>query len=472
MIAPEREFLQAWQDLHYPPGPEMPEEPQPVQVAQAPIEGPGGAAFGVFPAMRSAARPGVKSEAAAMLPADVAAGAAKGMITGGVGMPGDIESLIRGVRGIFTRGGDQGKLDAFLTGMEEKTILPTSEDVSKWLDANVGPVVPPGAPMAKERAGVAGAGQFVGEMVSGPGTLVKGAKAGGRAAKATVKFVKPKVGEMLSDYMSRSGLTPELMAFHGTPARFAPEEGAPLGRFRSEKIGSGEGAQAYGYGLYFAESPGVAKSYQQELTAKIPIEFNGKSYIDSEKDQKRLFKDLRTWATSNKRDPDVYEMAGDWLVGQNGDADLALKLATPDLGFGPEHLDAIKELSPLIPKVDTKGSLYTVDIQDDLIAKMIDYDKPLGRQSAEIQSKLKSVVDAEMGAGVWDQWIKNRPDFRNLKDDLFENKTDAELSDLLRKAGIPGVRYLDQGSRGVGAGTRNIVVFPGEEDKVKILKVE
>lgn len=35
MIAPEREFLQAWQDLHYPPGPEMPEEPQPVQVAQA-----------------------------------------------------------------------------------------------------------------------------------------------------------------------------------------------------------------------------------------------------------------------------------------------------------------------------------------------------------------------------------------------------------------------------------------------------
>jgi hypothetical protein len=29
----------------------------------------------------------------------------------------------------------------------------------------------------------------------------------------------------------------------------------------------------------------------------------------------------------------------------------------------------------------------------------------------------------------------------------------------LRDAGLPGIRYLDQGSRGVGEGTRNTVVF-------------
>jgi hypothetical protein len=52
-----------------------------------------------------------------------------------------------------------------------------------------------------------------------------------------------------------------LTAFHGTPHTFPAEEGAPLGRFRSEKIGSGEGAQVYGYGLYFAENPGTAKGY-------------------------------------------------------------------------------------------------------------------------------------------------------------------------------------------------------------------
>ena len=43
---------------------------------------------------------------------------------------------------------------------------------------------------------------------------------------------------------------------------------------------------------------------------------------------------------------------------------------------------------------------------------------------------------------------------------------------MLRQAGIPGIRYLDAGSRGGADGTRNIVVFPGEESKVKILKRE
>jgi len=43
-------------------------------------------------------------------------------------------------------------------------------------------------------------------------------------------------------------------------------------------------------------------------------------------------------------------------------------------------------------------------------------------------------------------------------------------SEMLRQAGIPGIRYLDAGSRGGPDGTRNIVVFPGEESKVKILK--
>ena len=45
-------------------------------------------------------------------------------------------------------------------------------------------------------------------------------------------------------------------------------------------------------------------------------------------------------------------------------------------------------------------------------------------------------------------------------------------TEQMRQSGIFGVRYLDQGSRGAGEGTRNIVVFPGGEDQIKILKVE
>ena len=43
------------------------------------------------------------------------------------------------------------------------------------------------------------------------------------------------------------------IVYHGSPHKFD--------KFDSSKIGTGEGAQAYGHGLYLAESPGVAESY-------------------------------------------------------------------------------------------------------------------------------------------------------------------------------------------------------------------
>ena len=50
------------------------------------------------------------------------------------------------------------------------------------------------------------------------------------------------------------------MAYHGSPYEFE--------KFDSSKIGSGEGAQAYGHGLYFAENEKVAKGYQEKLAKK------------------------------------------------------------------------------------------------------------------------------------------------------------------------------------------------------------
>jgi len=44
-------------------------------------------------------------------------------------------------------------------------------------------------------------------------------------------------------------------------------------------------------------------------------------------------------------------------------------------------------------------------------------------------------------------------------------------SEELARRGVPGIKYLDAGSRGQGgSGTRNFVVFPGEEKKVRILE--
>jgi hypothetical protein len=50
-------------------------------------------------------------------------------------------------------------------------------------------------------------------------------------------------------------------AWHGTPHVWAPEPGFPHGRPRLDKMGTGEGAQAYGWGWYSAESQEVADVY-------------------------------------------------------------------------------------------------------------------------------------------------------------------------------------------------------------------
>jgi hypothetical protein len=450
MIALERELAQDWQGLFYPRGPELPEGEQ---IAQAPVTGPGGAAFGITPAMKSAAsRTGQISPAGRMLPADVAAGALKGTITGGVGLAGDIESLLlRGMYRMITRSGGESMLDAFISGLEEKTILPTSEDVDKWLDKNIGPVVPPGAPMAKERAGVAEAGQLAGELTSGPGVLIKGAKAGARAAGATAKFVAPKAGEMLSSYMRRSGMTPELMAYHGTPHTFAPEPGAPMGRFRAEKIGSGEGAQAYGHGLYFAESPGVAGNYRSTLSYRDMVREFRKDLPDDADFEEAL--DIAD-KIDPKRGAVIKALAdNDWLgFDYPSQAITAAFKNIDNFDASPELLDAINK---------AKGSLYTVDIPDEMVGKMLDWDKPLIEQSQEIQQLAKQYGLTDPG---------------DLGGDLLSvvGGKRAAGAKILRDAGIPGVRYFDQSTRR-GSNkeiTRNIVVFPGGEDQIKIIKVE
>ena len=90
-------------------------------------------------------------------------------------------------------------------------------------------------------------------------------------------------------------------AYHGTPHTFAAEEGAPLGKFSTDKIGSGEGAQAYGYGLYFAEKKSVAEWYRDKLSKidvdsiTVDLKVNGKKINKTPKLKGDWFK----WAWFN-----------------------------------------------------------------------------------------------------------------------------------------------------------------------------
>jgi hypothetical protein len=127
--------------------------------------------------------------------ADIGAAATKGAFQQFLGTPGDIIMIGRGVEAIVNRGGDETKIQAFLRGMEEKTILPTTEDVKKWLDTNVGKVGDGEHPY-----------ETIGEFF-GPGGQVKVAKAVTKGVIKGTKSLAPAAGEMFETYAARTGLT-------------------------------------------------------------------------------------------------------------------------------------------------------------------------------------------------------------------------------------------------------------------------
>jgi hypothetical protein len=279
-----------------------------------------------------------------------------------------------------------------------------------------------------------------------------------------------------------------LTAFHGTPHTFAAEEGAPLGRFRAGKIGSGEGAQAYGYGLYFAENPGVAKGYQSALSADRGFSFAGKTNLTRAEVQDMVNQKYGSgYLDSVIRPSGVADsFIDDMITGVQRKEGSYPRNYKP----GSERAKLYDELRGQISHANP-GSLYTVDIPDAMVDRMLDWDKPLSQQAPEVRKSLESLgykIDAKARTKYSEDLLsalfENSPaPTGKIPSDLmgseiargtgiFDRPQDKVIAERLRQAGIPGIRYLDQSSRAGGEGTRNIVVFPGEEQNVKILSRE
>lgn len=240
------------------------------------------------------------------------------------------------------------------------------------------------------------------------------------------------LAKTLADAYNPIGLT----VFHGSPAKFS--------KFDPTKIGSGEGAQAYGYGHYVAESPAVAKEYRDKLTV-------GENYVNGELFDAYNPKHYLASALS-ENSGNVAE-AKDFLefMASSGGSKSIKETAQ-------SALDLLKKgESPKLEYVKPSGSFYEIDLPDEQIARMLDFDKPLMQQSKEIQSLAKQygLTDADhMGGDLIAAMDAKR----------------AAGAELMRQSGVPGIRYLDQGSRGTGEGTSNFVVFPGNEGLLTILK--
>ena len=128
------------------------------------------------------------------------------------------------------------------------------------------------------------------------------------------------------------------------------------------------------------------------------------------------------------------------------------------------------------PDVGDAGNLYKVDLPDSAIARMLDWDKPLSQQPAVLKALERHPTMGKnsigwRGApeGMWERAMSSPSRTGEwLYRELGENS--AAQTEAAKAAGIPGIRYLDGGSRGAGSGTSNYVVFPGEEALLTILE--
>jgi hypothetical protein len=162
---------------------------------------------------------------------------------------------------------------------------------------------------------------------------------------------------------------PGIIAFHGS--------GADFDEFRLEMIGTGEGAQAYGYGLYFTDSEDIAKFYRESIS-------RGKSGIpqsvpDNPEDiagnlaldinfNKGVFGDTKQLQI-NSSDPDY-----DFYIKTLNDNAVGTTQAGAGKTFEFTDGSIISLLDETMPVFNGKAldSVYTSDVQDVFGAEIAD----------------------------------------------------------------------------------------------------
>ncbi len=303
--------------------------------------------------------------------------------------------------------------------------------------------------------------------------------------------------------------------WHGSPHRFD--------KFTTAKMGTGEGAQAYGWGMYFAGAREVAEWYRNTL---------GKAQINPRRhgEEITIYKKPRTiemrlpegesrkvvinssvgsnvvsifsqnqFVYKNKRDADFIKKAGMPLV------------ADFDLPVVKEHIakfwDVLQEGGGVEPTL-VPGAIYRVDLKPDE-ADYLDWDKPLSDAnrlkiiSQGIAEELQYVnswdnpfseigevtaitgrkkkgqsYNFKVGGRYATHYLRNsnttyrtekpylNEDNLRLKvgEDVYRNLTKflgtpQAASEFLFRAGVRGNKYLDGSSRIAGEGEHNYVIF-------------
>lgn len=258
--------------------------------------------------------------------------------------------------------------------------------------------------------------------------------------------------------------------YHGSPASF--------GHFDHAFTGTGEGAQAYGWGTYVTEVKGIARKY-----AAIGIKRGNHITYDGEPlspvlDNEYYFDEVwRIWKRQILSSTDVDSLKRNissvYMDGRTTSAYSGRRKA-----FERQKQELLSDIDAGRIRIEPPRHLYTVEIPEDNGMNYLYWDRPV---SAEQQGKIFLQLrkerfffpeaTAEFWSGRSHVWNSGK-EFYGFLDYMFMNPdrdTDSQrlASGFLSRAGFTGIDYPAECSTGGRAdGARNYVIFSEADLKI------
>lgn len=256
-----------------------------------------------------------------------------------------------------------------------------------------------------------------------------------------------------------------IRAYHGSPHDFDV--------FDFSKVGTGQGAATYGHGLYFAEAEPVARGYRQELSTPT-VSIGGQA------------QEIPTWSGNMSPQPRLIRRLADARRLHQADApdrdiinsvyeSLRQELRNPNIVGSDEARNHVLRQLEILEAAEARGlttspggRVYEVNLRV-TPEELLDWNRALAEQP-HVQEALRRLGLQDIHAGeafgfpLRDprKWLEIPTDtpgsgvYRRLtglyrRPSAFPEITiadEAATSTALREAGVPGLRYLDQVSRG------------------------
>lgn len=304
-----------------------------------------------------------------------------------------------------------------------------------------------------------------------------------------------------------------IKTYHGSQASFD--------HFDHSFMGSGEGAQAYGWGTYVSEVEGIAKAYAKQNTAKrnteytkaknayeialADIDFHNnildgfKKDIEYQKEniaqKQKMIDDISKYIENTDKDSEKYKDGIKTIEQMQKIIDRANKTiesTTSAMKDRQEMLDlSIKERDEAKAKLDStekpKRNLYSVDIPDDTGDNYLDWDKVY--KDEELYNLFDKLGDTMLERGFdpdkrndigtsWNSFVRRTLEggetwnageakgsmiyeiLSSVLGDGYFSKDQKAASMLLKDAGFVGVKVIAQRNTGGNKeGKMNYVIF-------------